>query len=81
MIIFWLKHKKASTWFIIPSAILMLLLPGHAMFHQLFVGENSWLLGTKPNYLLSSFGILTVLIEFWIINEAITAWKGQKQEA
>ncbi len=75
VIIFWLKQKKAPTWFIIPSAVIMLILPGYAMAHQLFVGESAWLLGTTPNYLLSTCGIATMILEVWIIKEAYQAWK------
>jgi len=75
VIIFWLKQRKAPTWFIIPSAFVMLVLPGYAMTLQLFVGDKAWLTGESPNYLLTSFGILTMALEIWIIIEAIKAWK------
>lgn len=75
VIIFWLKQRNAPTWFIIPSAILMLILPGYAMCLQLFSGEAAWLTGESPNYLLGAFGVLTMLLEIWIITEAVKAWK------
>lgn len=75
VIIFWLRQGKAPTWFIIPAAILMLILPGYAMSYQLFVGESAWLIGSSPNYLLATFGVATMLLEAWIIKEAITAWR------
>ncbi|MEM9081730.1 MAG: carbon starvation protein A [Verrucomicrobiota bacterium] len=75
VILFWLRQKKAPSWFIIPPAILMLLLPGYAMSLQLFVGDNAWLTGTQPNYLLASFGLATIALEIWIIAEALKHWK------
>ncbi len=75
VIIFWLKQSNAPTWFLIPSAILMLILPGYAMCLQLFSGEAAWLTGENPNYLLGIFGVLTMLLEIWIIREAVKAWR------
>ena len=77
VIIFWLRMKKAPTWFIIPSALVMLVLPGCVMIHQLFIGKGAWLTGESPNYLLAVFSILTVLIEVWIIKEAVKAWRNE----
>ena len=75
VVIFWLRQKKASTWFMIPSAVLMLVLPGYAMWLQLFSGTSAWLTGSSPNYLLSGFGLITILLEVWIIKEAVVAWR------
>jgi len=75
VILFWLKSKNAPTWFIIPAVVLMLILPGYAMIHQLFVGPAAWLTGNTPNYLLSSFGLATIALEIWIIKEAFNASK------
>ncbi len=75
VIVFWLKQQKAPTWFVIPSAVVMLLLPGYAMYHQLFVGPGAWLTGDSPSVLLSVFGIATVILEVWVIMEAVAAWK------
>lgn len=75
VIVFWLRKRNAPTWFIIPSAVVMLILPGYAMGLQLFSGEKAWLTGPEPNYLLGVFGIATVLLEIWIIKEAVQAWK------
>jgi len=75
VVIFWLRTKQAPTWFIIPSAILMLVLPGYAMILQVFVGKGAWLTGEAPNYLLASFGIASLLLELWVLYEAFNAWK------
>ena len=75
VILFWLRQKKAPIWFIIPPAILMLILPGVAMGLNLFQGDAAWLIGTKPNYLLSTFAIATVILEVWIIIEGLKTWR------
>ncbi|MDQ8192149.1 carbon starvation CstA family protein [Roseibacillus persicicus] len=75
VILFWLRQKNTPFWFIIPPAILMLLLPGLAMGLYLFQGDGAWLTGTTPNYLLSSFAIATVILEVWIILEGVKRWR------
>ena len=49
----------------------MLLLPALAMSIELFK-ENGWI--DKKNYLLATFGFSTLLLEFWMIIEALLAW-------
>ena len=80
MILFWLRQKKAPIWFIIPPAILMLILPGVAMMLNLFQGEAAWLTGPQPNYLLSSFAIITIALEVWIILEGLKTWRNPTRQ-
>lgn len=80
VILFWLRQKKAPFWFIVPPAILMLILPGVAMALNLFQGEAAWLTGSQPNVLLSIFAIATVVLEIWIIIEGLKAWTRLKRE-
>ena len=78
VILFWMWRRNLPVWFVAIPAIFMLVLPASAMSIQLFSGPGAWLTGESPNYLLSFFGILTLVIEGWIVVEAITAWKGAK---
>jgi len=80
VIVFWLKKRNSPTWFIVPAAVVMLILPGYAMLHQLLSGPNAWLIGEKPNYLLSSMGIATIALEIWIIFEALNSVRKLKTE-
>lgn len=75
VILFWLRQKKAPIWFIVPPAILMLILPGVAMLLQLLQGESAWLTGKSPNYLLAAFAIATLILEGWIILEGLNTWR------
>jgi len=75
VIIFWLRRQQAPTWFILPSAFFMLILPGYAMTYELFLSPTAWLIGETPNYLLSGFGLATMALEGWIIWEAVKVWK------
>ncbi len=75
VILFWLRQKQAPIWFLVPPAILMLILPGVAMALNLFQGEAAWLTGVKPNYLLSILAVATVALEVWIIIEGLKTWR------
>lgn len=75
VILFWLRQKGAPIWFIVPPALLMLILPGLAMGLNLFQGDAAWLTGKEPNYLLSSFALVTVVLEIWIILEGLKRWR------
>lgn len=75
VILFWLRQKKAPIWFLVPPALLMLLLPGVAMMLNLFQGPEAWLIGSQPNYLLSSFALATIALEIWIILEGLKTWR------
>ena len=71
VILFWMRRRKISLWFILIPAVFMLLLPGMAMSIELFK-DGGWI--DKKNYLLVTFGIATLALELWMIIEAIIAW-------
>ncbi len=75
VILFWLKIRNKPIWFLIPPTLLMLILPGIALLLNLLHGPSAWLLGDEPNFLLSSFALLTLLLEVWILREGLLAWK------
>ena len=56
----------------------MLGLPAIAMSMQLFVGPAAWITGESPNYLLGAIGIATLLLEVWIVKEALSIWDKAK---
>jgi len=78
VILFWLHRRQLPLWFIALPAVFMLGLPAIAMVMQLFVGEAAWITGSKPNYLLGGFGIATLLLEAWIVREALKTWQRAK---
>ncbi|MBT17047.1 MAG: carbon starvation protein A [Verrucomicrobiales bacterium] len=71
VILFWMRRRKISLWFILIPAVFMLFLPGMAMIIELF-REGGWI--KKGNYLLVTFGIATLALEIWMIIEAVIAW-------
>ena len=84
VILFWMRRRNLPTWFIVLPASFMLLLPATAMALQLFAGKGAWLTGAEPNYLLSTIGFITLVLQGWMVVEAILAWpkaKGVLEEA
>jgi carbon starvation protein len=78
VILFWMWRRNLPIWFVAIPASLMLVLPALALLSQLFVGENAWVTGTHPNYLLATFGFSTLALEAWILFEAAAAWPRAK---
>lgn len=44
----------------------------------LFQGPTAWITGDQPNYLLTAVAVVTLVLEGWIIIEAIKAWPRAK---
>lgn len=72
VIAFWLWRRSLPVWFIVIPAILMLILPGLAMAINVsgFIQKDQWL--------LCGMGLGTILLQVWIIFEAVKAWPKAK---
>jgi carbon starvation protein len=71
VITFYLWRRKLPVWFLLPPAIFMLLMPGWAMVHQLFVGDPGvprWWGG--GNWMLVGIAVATLALEVWMFIEA-----------
>jgi len=72
----YLWHSRKPMWFIILPTIFMLIMPLWAMVMQAFFGTNaakSWL--AEERWLLLVMAIATILLELWIIYEALALRK------
>ena len=78
VILFWMVRRNLPLGFVVVPAVFMLVLPAVAMGMQLFSGPAAWLTGDKPNYLLAGVALATLVLEAWIIVEAIRAWPRAK---
>ncbi len=80
VIVFWMRQRNMPYWFISVPTVLMLIFPAWAMFHQIFVQgvgmDGSWV--EKERWLLVGMGVATLLLEGWMIIEAIKGWKAGK---
>ena len=72
VIAFYLWRREKPVWFIVLPMIFMMIMPLWAMIWQLFIGseENpSWF--GEGKLLLGGIGLATILLEFWMIVEAL----------
>jgi carbon starvation protein len=74
VIAFWMWRRKLPVWFIVIPTVFMLILPAWAMINQLFFAEAAWVKAEHPNFLLIGMGITTLLLEAWMVFEAVKAW-------
>jgi carbon starvation protein len=77
VILFWMKRKNLPIWFVAIPTVFMLIIPAWAMLYQVFVaaiGSNlSWI--EQGQWLLVGMGLATIVLEIWMIWEAILGWK------
>ncbi len=77
VILFWMKRKNLPIWFVAIPTVFMLIIPAWAMLYQVFVaaiGSNlSWI--EHGQWLLVGMGLSTIVLEIWMIWEAILGWK------
>ncbi|MGI9241016.1 MAG: carbon starvation CstA family protein, partial [Verrucomicrobiales bacterium] len=81
VILFWMWRRNLPIWFVAIPACFMLILPGVAMGIELF-RPGGWL--AQGNLLLVGIGLATLLLELWMIFEALVAWpkaRGVLEEA
>lgn len=82
VIIFWMKRQRMPLWFVVAPAIFMLILPAWAMSYQIFFqalgSTESWI--KQGNWLLVSIGVTSLVLEAWMILEALVAWRSFQKE-
>ncbi len=79
---FYLYRRNKPIWFLAVPTVLMIVLPAWALCWQLFNAETGWV--TTGNTLLASLGIITLVLQAWMVVEAAIAWpraKGVLEEA
>ena len=80
VILFWMKRKNLPIWFVAIPTVFMLIIPAWAMLYQVFVAaigsDKSWI--EQGQWLLVGMGLATIVLEIWMIWEAIQGWKKLK---
>jgi len=80
VILFWMKRKNLPIWFVSLPTCFMLIIPAWAMLYQVFIAaigsDKSWI--AQEQWLLVSMGLATILLEIWMICEALMGWKKLK---
>ncbi|MCS1411855.1 MAG: Carbon starvation protein A [Verrucomicrobia subdivision 3 bacterium] len=72
VIVFYLWRRDRPVWFILLPMIFMMIMPFWAMVWQVFIGSSdnsSWV--SQGKVLLSAIGLATILLELWMIVEAV----------
>lgn len=70
VVAFFLKKTNRPVFFLVPPAILMLIMPAWAMTWRMFNPSTGWL--AKENYLLLGFGCFIMFLQ------AVMVWEGWK---
>jgi len=70
VITFYLLRRKKPVWFLAFPLVFMLVMPAWAMLAQL----PGWLASDTPNWALIGIAIATLLLEAWMIVEAVLLW-------
>ncbi len=70
VISFFLWRRGVRVWFIVLPMIFMLIMPAWAMLSDL----PSWFSAENPNWVIIIVGISTLLLEAWMLIEAIILW-------
>ena len=79
VLFFYLWRRGLPVWFVVPPLLLMFVMPGWAMVHQIvydFLPNQKW-------HLLA-FGVAIVALQLWMVIEAVLMWpraKGVLEEA
>jgi carbon starvation protein len=80
VILFWMKRRNLPIWFVAIPTVFMLIIPAWAMLYQVFVAaigsDKSWI--EQGQWLLVGMGLATIVLEIWMIWEAIQGWKKLK---
>ncbi len=79
VLVFYLMRRNLPIWFAAIPMVLMLVMPGWAMLHQIL--NDFW---PNRSWLLLAFGIAILTLQVWMVVEAILMWpraKGVLEEA
>jgi carbon starvation protein len=75
---FWLWRRRLPVWFLVVPMIFMLVMPAWAMIWQLFVADAGdkpgWIHQENPNWVLIVVAFATLLLEAWMVTEAVLLW-------
>jgi carbon starvation protein len=80
--VFYLGRRNKPIGFAVVPMVLMMIFPAWAMWWNMFNPESGWV--TTGNYLLLGFGVVILLLQAWMVVEAVLTWpraKGVLEEA
>lgn len=77
VIAFYLWRRRKPIFFLVLPLLFMLLMPAWAMIWQLFIGSDThpaWLSVDSKNWTLIVIALVTLVLEGWMIIEALLLW-------
>jgi carbon starvation protein len=74
--VFYLYRRNKPVWFALVPMIAMIVMPVWALSWQIFNPQTGW--WHQGDYLLTSIGGATLLLQLWMVVEAIVAWPRAK---
>ncbi len=72
----YLWRRDRPIWFLVPPMILMVIMPTWALIWQMFNAETGWF--ETGNYLLLGVGAVTLVLQLWMVTEAVLVWPRAK---
>lgn len=76
VMVFYLYRRNQPIWFAVLPMIAMIVMPAWALCWQMFNEDTGW--WPRHNYLLFSIGGAALLLQIWMVVEAIIAWPRAK---
>jgi len=70
--VFYLARRNKPIWFAVLPMILMVVMPFWALMWNMFNEQSGWWM--QQNYLLLSIGGIALLLQLWMVVEALLAW-------
>ncbi len=77
VVLFYLVRSRKPFWFMILPLGVMLVMPSWAMLWNMFNPETGWF--QKGKLLLLVFGLCVQVLQFWLVLEALLAWRRFRQ--
>jgi carbon starvation protein len=74
---FYLWRRGKPIWFVAIPMLIMIILPAYALCWLLFNSSTGWL-WAEGKMLISSIGIVTLLMQLWMVVEAFLMWPKAK---
>jgi carbon starvation protein len=72
----YLWRRRKPIWFLVPPMILMVVMPAWALVWQMFNEDSGWL--PKEKYLLLGIGAAALVLQIWMVIEALLIWPRAK---
>ena len=79
---FYLWRRQKPIWFLVLPMIVMIIMPAWALVWQMFNSRTGWYF--SESYLLFGVGAVTLLLQVWMVVEALLVWprsRGVLEEA